>query len=490
MRGYLPKKVLLGAILAGVLVLAAPGAHAAISASGIKNVIAQGDGHVDGSGNAQIDFTIPTSTCANNVLVVNDYGQFAAASQAYDGNGNFLTSSTVLFNGNNVYTSMWWLPGLPDGYTHVSFIHNGGGNSYDAYALYCGVDQTTPIENYSATVNGSAATYTNNVTTLSSNAWIVAAVQVESQSISFSAPTNTQDGETSCSRSMALLGTDNNPILTPGAAGITYSSCGAAAISPAIVASLKPSGGVFPSSIDLTRPANGTTTADFSNTFWAGTVTGGGATTTNAFFEVNYCLLDNGCLAYLLDTSPNFFLVSSTSNWALDKGVSLDNGTWQTYVTLRNANNPASILAQSPTSTFTIVGSFGNTSTTQNFTGSCNFTSSSFFGDPIGNIQQGICNALTFLFVLSPVQHSDINNRFSTFKYGVVNKPPFGYLIIAKNEFAALTPSTSSASSTLLNASGTAALHLVFGPLDLGLASIIFFLLLLWIFHRGRHLDI
>jgi hypothetical protein len=132
----------------------------------------------------------------------------------------------------------------------------------------------------------------------------------------------------------------------------------------------------------------------------------------------------------------------------------------------------------------------GSTSSTIPTTANCQFTSSSIFVDPVGVIQNGICNALTFLFIPNEPQKADLSLRFGAIQAAVSKKPPFGYIGSAVTALSALQEPTSSTSTPLIDASATAALAPVIGPLDVGMASIIGLLLLLWYFHRSRHIEL
>jgi len=121
----------------------------------------------------------------------------------------------------------------------------------------------------------------------------------------------------------------------------------------------------------------------------------------------------------------------------------------------------------------------------------CQYTSSSFFIDPVGNVREGICAALTFLFI--PNASEQANLQYATSPSGtlgfVQKKPPFGYLVAASFALSQLSAATSSTSS-LLSGSSSQVLGPALSPLDAGLGSIIFFMLILWFFGRGRHIDL
>lgn len=127
-----------------------------------------------------------------------------------------------------------------------------------------------------------------------------------------------------------------------------------------------------------------------------------------------------------------------------------------------------------------------NQSTTNQYGVSCGYTSSTFFSDPAANIQIGFCNVIVYLFLPTTDQQNDLSNRFTLMGSSVSKKPPFGYFAAISTDLNQFTINSSTATTTLLDATGTAALAPVFQPLDEGLGSIILLLLGLWIFNRAR----
>lgn len=117
----------------------------------------------------------------------------------------------------------------------------------------------------------------------------------------------------------------------------------------------------------------------------------------------------------------------------------------------------------------------------------CQYTSSTFFLDPVGNIREGICASLTFLFIPNSEEQRDLGTKFSNIGTSVSKKPPFGYFGAASNALSTVTSST--ATTTLLNATSSAAIASVTAPLDSGLAAVIGFMTITWLFHRARHFE-
>lgn len=132
----------------------------------------------------------------------------------------------------------------------------------------------------------------------------------------------------------------------------------------------------------------------------------------------------------------------------------------------------------------------GETSSTPPTTTSCTFTSSSILADPVGNIQQGICQAFSYLFVPNSQQQKDMLTRYNNIFNAISKKPPFGYVGSASDALNNFNYATSSTSTQLLDATGTAVLSSSIGTLDDGMALIISLLVLFWIFNRGRHIEL
>lgn len=87
-------------------------------------------------------------------------------------------------------------------------------------------------------------------------------------------------------------------------------------------------------------------------------------------------------------------------------------------------------------------------------------------------------DCVVYLFV--PAHNTDFSSTFNNLK----NKAPFGYFTQTIALFQNAT--TTNASTTPL---GISALAVIFTPLNIGLAAILWFMLALWIFHRIRNFD-
>lgn len=120
----------------------------------------------------------------------------------------------------------------------------------------------------------------------------------------------------------------------------------------------------------------------------------------------------------------------------------------------------------------------------------CAFTTGTFLSDPIGVIAQGACRVIVYSFIPTDAQNADLGTRYKAVQLNISKKPPFGYITSAISAFSPISSSSATSStSTILNASGTAALAPILHPLDAGIATIIGFMLLTWIFNRARHFE-
>ena len=155
--------------------------------------------------------------------------------------------------------------------------------------------------------------------------------------------------------------------------------------------------------------------------------------------------------------------------------------------------------ASSTQYTYTSLSTGETSSTLASSTTNCQFLASSAsssaliqFFDPldlIGAIQSGACNALSFSFIPNSSEQADLSYRFNNLGDTIKTKPPVGYFSLAIADMQSFALASSS-TSTILDTTSTEAVYGVFEPLDAGVASIIGFMLLLWYFNRGRHLEI
>ncbi|HVO28859.1 MAG TPA: hypothetical protein VMT81_02670 [Candidatus Paceibacterota bacterium] len=151
-------------------------------------------------------------------------------------------------------------------------------------------------------------------------------------------------------------------------------------------------------------------------------------------------------------------------------------------------NFDGSIQAQANDDFFVNPLGTGETSSSIPTTVNCQITSSSFFADPIGNIQNGICNALTFLFIPNSAQQQDMNNGFQISWSQISNRVPFGYAGIIFTALQSFQEGNSS--STLMATTTYVALAAVFDPLKTGIAFLLILLFAFWIFKFIQHIQL
>jgi hypothetical protein len=156
-----------------------------------------------------------------------------------------------------------------------------------------------------------------------------------------------------------------------------------------------------------------------------------------------------------------------------------------------NASNPASSTITNAASPF--YGVPGTSSTLP----TCNYPTSSFFSitdsapffqinDPVPYISASFCG----LFIPTPEQQTNLKFLFSNLQTTYGKKPPFGYLTAISTPLQGLTISPSSEWPELINASTSAEYSIVWGTLDTSLATILYILLGVWVFHKARTIQL
>lgn len=119
----------------------------------------------------------------------------------------------------------------------------------------------------------------------------------------------------------------------------------------------------------------------------------------------------------------------------------------------------------------------------------CSFTSSSFLADPVGNIQNAICNSFAYLFIPSPSQQVAVSSQFSGIKNAVATKPPFGYFTAIQGVLYNAS-SVPSSSLVIVNASTAAAFSSILSPLNNLFSVILWILFAFWLFHTMRNIKL
>ena len=252
----------------------------------------------------------------------------------------------------------------------------------------------------------------------------------------------------------------------------------------------------------ITLYAPGITTPDFEN--WV--VSESAAPSSTTFLQVLY---GNSPSSFSYTDRVSFSPFVSANPTPVSKSQPLwfpplaVPSTW--YAKAQALDASGSVLASTPVQTFYIDPSSaapasstlemlskfhslagGETSSTISTTVNCQISSSSFLADPVGNIQNGICNALSFLFLPNSAQQSDITTRFSGLGGQIKNKPPFGYF---NGVYGSLTGFDNNGTSTLIDASTTTAFGGFFGPIDDGITALLWFLFALWVVRTFRQLN-
>jgi hypothetical protein len=250
-----------------------------------------------------------------------------------------------------------------------------------------------------------------------------------------------------------------------------------------------------PYSIAFTQPTNGTTTPFFHA--WHLNETGLSTSTTLTIVMWDYA------------TSTFLDFAHPWNDGALNNGTSSavvvpssirpsPLATSTLYYAQAGIFEPGSStpLAVSAVISFTIDWSLGvlqegeTSSTLSTGTSDCQYSSSSFISDPIGVIENSICNSLVFLFIPNTPEKRDISDFLSGIGTSVAHKPPFGYFSSFSEQISLIQNSSSSTSTPLLDTTSTTALAPVLAPLDAGTATIVWGMFALWGFHRARHIQL
>lgn len=260
----------------------------------------------------------------------------------------------------------------------------------------------------------------------------------------------------------------------------TYSDCGAAAVP----------------TISWIFPTNGTTTGPFY--YWDLNTTGVDTSTPtivivasqlNATNTLNFSSPSNdGAIYYSGSTEQQIPAnlpptVWPTSTYYVEAGLFKSGSSTPIAQTgiISFTLSIAATSSQNPNGTITT----GETSTTIAITGNCQFTSSSFFADPIGVIENSICGSISFLFLPNSPEQKDLAARFTNIQKSISKKPPFGYYSAFAGSIGTLQSSTPA--FAVVNPTSTSAFSAIFTPIRSGFAWLLWILFGFWAFHRFRH---
>lgn len=106
----------------------------------------------------------------------------------------------------------------------------------------------------------------------------------------------------------------------------------------------------------------------------------------------------------------------------------------------------------------------------------CDYTSASFFADPAGNIQQGLCNVLYTVLLPNTVQQQDLSAKFNALYTPVSKKVPFGYIGLIQTAVSGISDSSTTASGTAsfhFSFLGIGWLQDLYNTIDLALAAVV-----------------
>ncbi len=142
-------------------------------------------------------------------------------------------------------------------------------------------------------------------------------------------------------------------------------------------------------------------------------------------------------------------------------------------------SNTAPAVAPFPNGMFNFGG--GETSSTA---ANCQFTTSSFLTDPVGNLEEAGCN----LFIPNTSEQADLFDSFNGTWSQLSTRVPFGYAGIIVSAFQNFQEGVNT--STLMTTTTYAALSSVFDPLKAGISFMLILALGFWIFRFIQHITL
>ena len=142
-------------------------------------------------------------------------------------------------------------------------------------------------------------------------------------------------------------------------------------------------------------------------------------------------------------------------------------------------SNNAPAFAPFPNGMFNFGG--GETSSTA---ADCQYTTSSFLDDPVGNIEEAGCN----MFIPNSSEQNDLYDSFHGTWDSLSTRVPFGYASIITTAFTNFQEGTNT--STLITTTTYAAFSSVLDPLKAGISFLLILMLGFWIFYFIQHIDL
>jgi hypothetical protein len=171
----------------------------------------------------------------------------------------------------------------------------------------------------------------------------------------------------------------------------------------------------------------------------------------------------------------------SSSVWYADIEVSNSSTDFDitgSVISFTFSNNAPSI-APFPNGMFNFEG--GETSSTAS---DCNYTTSSFLDDPVGNLEEAGCN----IFIPNSSEQAALYDSFQGTWSGLSTRVPFGYASIITTAFENFQEGTNT--STLMTTTTYAALSSVLDPMKSGISFLLILSLAFWIFKFIQHITL
>lgn len=133
--------------------------------------------------------------------------------------------------------------------------------------------------------------------------------------------------------------------------------------------------------------------------------------------------------------------------------------------------------------------SFGLASTTEVLNGNISTTTVGVLGTEICDILDVACHLKNVLIVLFQPSTASVSQLVG-YKTQIQNKPPFGYITILVTNLGNLSTTTATSSRPFNITIPTGLNDLIFNPLRVGLNALLWFVGLVWLYNRLKHIQL
>lgn len=180
---------------------------------------------------------------------------------------------------------------------------------------------------------------------------------------------------------------------------------------------------------------------------------------------------------------PNIDIVLANGSFAWSKDFNMPyTGNFIAKVRLYNSSTAS-------TTEWSSSISFGLASTTEVLNGNISTTTVGVLGTEICDILDVACHLKNVLIVLFQPSTNSVNQLVS-YKTQIQNKPPFGYITILITNLGNLSTTTATSSRPFNITIPTGLDDLIFNPLRIGLNALLWFVGLVWLYNRLKHIQL